>query len=157
MVMPMVTGPIASFSRSRLRDPDVVATAETGLVEIRIGSESDSLALLPMRTIRAHEEVRQLTQTFVRALVALRQPDPSPVLLGDVAYVADWSPDEREQFLFGFAEAIAESLRLNDPAPARFYVEVLASRDVEFRSPQFTGEVSGDAADALAAHVGIRR
>jgi len=155
--MHMITGPVASFSRSRLRDPDVVAAASAGMVEIRIGSERDSLALLPMRTIRAHEEVRQLAQTFVRATVALRQSDPSPVLLGDVAYVAGWSPDERERFLDGFAEAVAESLRLDDPAPARFYVEVLASRDVEFQSPQFTGEVSADAADALAARVGLRR
>jgi hypothetical protein len=153
----MTAGPIASFSRARLRAPDVVATACTGLVEIRIRSESDSLALLPMCTIGAHEEVRQLTLTFIRALVALRQSEPSSALLGDVAYIADGSPDEREQFLYGFAQAIAESLRLDDPAPARFYLEVLASRDVEFRSPQFTGEVSGDAADALAARVGIRR
>lgn len=155
--MYMITGPVASFSRSRLRDPDVVAAAVTGLVEIRIGSESESLAMLPMRTIRNHEEVRQLAQTFVRAMVALRQPDPSPVLLGDVAYVADWSPAERERFLYGFAEAVAESLRLDDPAPARFYIDVLASRHVEFPSPQFTGELSGDAADALAARVGLRK
>ena len=152
----MFTGPIASFSRSRLSDPDVVAAARTGLVEIRLGSKSDSLALLPMRTVRAYEEIRQLTQTFVHAMVALRQLDPSPVLLGDVAYVADWSPDDREQFLYGFAEAVAESLRLDDPAPARFYVEVLAGRDVEFRSSQFTGEVSGDVAEALSAHTGVR-
>jgi hypothetical protein len=155
-VMMMTTTPIASFSRSRLREPDVVATAGTGMVEIRVGSESESLALLPMRTIRAHDEVRQLAQTFVRAMVALRQTDPSPVLLGDVAYVADWSPDERERFLYGFAEAVAESLRLDDPAPARFYVEVLESRDAKFPSPQFTGEVTGDAADALVARVGLR-
>lgn len=153
----MITTPVASFSRSRLRDPEVVAAAVTGLVEIRVGSESDSLAILPMSTIRAHEEIRQLTQTFVRAMVALRQPDPSPVLLGDVAYVADWSPHEQERFLYGFAEAVAESLRTDDPAPARFYVEVLASRDVEFNSPQFTGEVSGDTADALKARIGRRR
>ncbi len=148
--------PVASFSRSRLRDPEVVAAAVNGLVEIRIGSDHDSLAMLPMSAIRAREEVRQLTQTFVRAMVALRQPDPSAVLLGDVAYVADWSPEERDQFLYGFAEAIAESLRVDDPAPARFYVQVLASRDVEFRSPQFTGEVSGDTANALEARIGLR-
>lgn len=153
----MRTGPIAWFSRSRLRDPDVVAAAGTGPVEIRVGSEKDSPAMLPMRTIRAHEQIRQLTQTFVCAMVALRRSDPSPVLLGDVAYVADRSPDERDRFLYKFAEAIAESLRLADPAPARFYVQVLASRDVEFRSPQLTGEVSGDAADALAARPVGRR
>jgi len=110
-----------------------------------------------MRTIRAHEELRQLAQTFVRTTVALRQPDPSPVLLGDVAYVAKWSLDERERFLDGFAEAVAESLRLDDPTPARFSVEASAARDVEFRSPQFTGEVRADAADALVARVGLRR
>lgn len=153
----MIRGPVASFSRSRLRDPDVVAAAATGLVEIRTGSESDSLAMLPMRSVRDQEEIRQLTQTFVRTMVALRQPNPSPALLGDAAFVADWPPDERERFLYGFAEAIAESLRLDDPAPARFYLRVLASRDVGFSSPQFTGEVSDDAADVLAARVGLRR
>ena len=152
----MSRGPIASFSRSRLRDPDVVAAAGTGLVEIRVGSEGESLAMLPMRTIRAHEEVRQLAQTFVRAMVALRQPDPSPVLLGDVAYVADWSPAQRDRFLYGFAEAVAESLRLNDPAPARFYVEVLGARDAEPVSPQFSGEVSGEVGAALSERFGLR-
>ena len=89
----------------------MVAAAGTGPVEIRVGSEKDSLAMLPMRIIRAHEQIRQLTQTFVCAMVALRRSDPSPVLLGDVAYVADWSPDERDRFLNGFAEAIAERVR----------------------------------------------
>jgi hypothetical protein len=152
----MGKGPIASFSRSRLRDPDVVAAAGTGLVEIRVGSGGESLAMLPMHTIHAHEEVRQLAQTFVRAVVALRQPDPSPVLLGDVAYVAEWSPEQRERFLYGFAEAVAESLRLEDPAPARFYVEMMGARDATSTSPQFSGEVSGDVDAALSERFGLR-
>lgn len=155
--MHMFTGPVASFSKSRLRDPEVVATALGGLVEIRLGSEADSLGMLPMRMIRAQEEVRQLAQTFVRAMVALHQYNPSPVLLGDVAYVADWPREDRERFLYGFAEAIAESLRTGDPAPARFYVQVMGSREVEYRSPQFDGDVSGDIADALEARAGLRR
>jgi hypothetical protein len=149
--------PVAIFPRSRLREPEVVAAASGGLVEIRLGSDAESLGMLPMRVIRAHEEVRQLAQTFVRAMVALRQDDPSPVLLGDVAYVAEWSVEDRERFIDGFAEAIAESLRTDDPAAARFFVQLMGSREAEYRSPQFDGDVSDDVADALETRVGLRR
>jgi hypothetical protein len=149
--------PVATFPKSRLREPEVVAAASGGLVEIRLGSDADSLGMLPMRMIRAQQEVRRLAQTFVRAMVALREDDPSPVLLGDVAYVAEWERAERERFLDGFAEAIAESLRTDDPAPAQFYVDLMGSRHVDYHSPQFGGEVSGDAADAVEKRVGRRR
>jgi hypothetical protein len=149
--------PVATFPRSRLREPEVVAAASGGLVEIRLGSDAESLGMLPMSVIRAHEEVRQLAQTFVRAMVALRQDDPSPVLLGDVAYVSEWSRDDRERFIDGFAEAIAESLRTDDPAPARFFVQLMGRREAEYRSPQFDGDVSDDVADALETRVGLRR
>ncbi len=155
--MRMLTGPIASFSKSHLRDPKVVATASQGLVEIRLGGDADPVGMLPMRMIREQQEVHALAQTFIRAMVALRQEKPSPVLLGEVAYVADWSRDEQDRFLDGFAEAMAESLRMNDPAPARFYVKLMSIPDSEYRSPQFTGNVTGASADIIDAKVGLRR
>ena len=60
------------------------------------------------------------------------------------------------RFFGGLISAIAESLRLRDPAPARFHFQAWASRKVEFQTPQFTGELSGATADALAERVGVR-
>ncbi len=78
-------------------------------------------------------------------------------MLGDVGFIADWTAKQRRAFLSGFAEALAESLRRNDPRPGRGFLEVMSQSNAAApTSPSITGEVSGSAAKILAGRVGRR-
>lgn len=134
----MVGDPIATYRKSQLRDPEVVATALKGPVEILVGL-NESLLLVPAELIaeteRTHEQIRRLTQTYMATLAAIAKDDVSPLMLGDVGYIAAWSPEQRSAFAIGFGEALAESLRTNDPAPALGYVKIMATRRASIERP----------------------
>jgi len=146
----MSATPIASFSKSKLRSPDLVAMAKQGPVEIRLGGSEDPLYLVPGASLRTHARVQQLVELFVRTVVELMRDDPSPAILGEVSYVARWQRSERERFVEGFAEAINESLRADDPAPAEAFVRVMATAGRTATRRELTGVLSDAAEQALA-------
>ena len=133
-----------------MRSPEVVEAATLGPVEILLGGGAGSLVLMPAHVMAAQREVKQLALAYLRAELELRRPNPSPVVLGDVAYIANWSPEEQARFMAGFAEALAESFRTDDPVPARSFVDLMASADVITSRPDQTGTVSPDAQRYLA-------
>jgi hypothetical protein len=150
---------IATYSRSRLREPDVLTTASRGPVEITSGRDAEPLVLLPLSMFHARAAVSALTELYLRVVAAIRVPGTPRVLLGDAAFISGWDSESQQRFVDGFTEALAESVRTGNPEPARFFVEVneRAARRPTSTSPSFTGEVSDDAAASLEGRFTGRR
>jgi hypothetical protein len=145
-----------TVAKSRLREPEVLALAMHGVVEVRTGGDDD-VAMLPWRQFHEMGKILELMKLFMR--VVLAEPHHLPrALLGDAAFVADLTPDERQQFLEDFAEALNESERINDHRPASYVLDVYrkSSAAPPSRNPMFRGELPAEVGDALAAHVAAR-
>jgi len=110
--------------------------------------------LVPAGSIRMHARVQQLVELFVRTVVELMRDDPSPAILGEVSYVARWQAADRERFVEGFAEAINESLRTDDPAPADAFVRVMATAGQGAPRRELAGQLGVAAERALADRLG---
>lgn len=147
---------VATYSRSRLREPEVIKAATRGPVEITTGSGQEPLILLPQRMVAARREVAELTELFLRVVTTLRLSERSPILLGAAGFIAAWPAADQQRFLDGFAEALSESVRTDDPAPVRFYLDACerAAGRPTTSSPTVTGDVSDAAARAIEARVG---
>jgi hypothetical protein len=61
-------------------------------------------------------------ELHARAEVECRNEFPSSVVLGEVAFVADWVSGDRQTFLDGLAEVLDESRRLGTLEPVTFYL-----------------------------------
>lgn len=146
----MVGAPLASYTKSELRKPEVVKQAFQGPVEIVVGGGADPLLLMSRALVEAHAELQRLTEVFVRMVVELQRDDPSAVVLGEVGYIAAWSPEDRQRFVAGFAEALATSLRAGDPRAARGYISLMETAGHSTARRDLTGEVSGRARAAVA-------
>jgi hypothetical protein len=130
----MSTDPTVTYRKSDLRKPEVVEKALEGPVEIFVDVKT-SLTLIASELLVQSEQIRRLTQTYLAMTAALAQDDVSPLMLGDVGYIADWPPERRSAFAVGFGEALAESLRTNDPTPALGYVKVMATNRASIERP----------------------
>ena len=152
--MKMLEQPIRTFQKSELRKPEVVTCAQDGPVEIRVGPTQDSLYLLPRRILLAQDELNRFTMLYVRMTVELTRPEPSPAILGDVGYIADWPAGERSNFADGFAEALSEAIRLNDPDIVRAYITIMEKTPpAGLDRPDLTGDLSDEAIAALSARL----
>ena len=154
----MSTKNIATFPRSRLREPVVVESAQRGRVLINLGANEDPLVIMSSRELERSDELVELMTLFITTVVALDTPSASPVLFGDNAFLAGWDEADRTRFRAQFAEALAESIRRRDPAIARFYLDACrrAGESPRSSSPQFTGELTDDARRQLAKRVPSR-
>lgn len=149
----MLDAPATTVNKSELRNPKVAQRALREPVGIRLGGDQESLVLLSQARFRAHSEVRGLAELFLRMVIELQRDDPSPVVLGDIAYVADWDAPQRHRFVTGFAEALAESLRTDDPVPARGFIELMSHAGQRVTRPDMAGHVSEEGAAALRARL----
>ena len=115
----------------------------------------ETLVLLPERMLDDHDDVARLTELFLRVVVTLPLSDPSPVVLGEIAFIARRSADEQRRFVTLFAEALEVSVRLGDPRPARFFLDAAAAADESdgSSSPKFSGQLSDAAAIGLASRL----
>ena len=105
-----------------------------------------------------HDEVARLTELFLRVVVTVPLSDSSPVVLGEVAFIARRSDEEQRQFVTLFAEALEVSVRLGDPRPARVFLDAAAAAD-ELEgsfSSKFTGRVSEATSAALEDRLATR-
>jgi hypothetical protein len=151
--MSLLDAPVATFSKSELRKPEVVKAAEHGLVEIRTGGPTDPLVLVPGAAVQVIRDLRRAAEEFLRVFAELRRERPSRIVLGDVAFVADWDPEDRDRFLEGYAEALDASLRTESTAPLRAFVSAMDSVARHVESPKVEGRIAPDAHDALAARL----
>ena len=155
--MSLLDSPIASFAKSDLRKAEVTTTANRGPVEIRAGGATGPLLLVPQAAVQAIRDERTAIGEFVRIVVELRRPDPSPVMLGDVGFVASWPPEDRDRFLVGYAEAFDASLRAESLGPLHAFVAVMSAPNRVIDRPDFDGRVTTGAEEAIAARVQSRR
>lgn len=151
--------PIAEYRRSDLRRPDVVAQAFHRPVQI-VGL-SGSLVLMATTLVEANDErnaeLRRLSQLFIRMTVALDvSPSPSPVLLDELGFLTTWAPERVVWFRGAFAEAVNESLRTEDPSPARELLRMAAGLGSASFGPGVTAGRSEETIAALAERIPLR-
>ncbi|MCZ7537149.1 MAG: hypothetical protein M5T61_15435 [Acidimicrobiia bacterium] len=145
--------PIASFSKSELRRPEVTERASVGPVEIRASGSTAALLLVPESAVEALRELQHAAEEFVRMVVELRRPNPSPVVLGPVGFIAAWPKEQQDRFLEGYAEALVASLRSEDSAPLRSYVATMAAPGRRSDRPDFDGRVPATTQRDLATRL----
>ena len=146
-----------TVSKSKLRDRQVMEQAQRAPIEIQMAPDETDLVLGPKSEWLASHELNDLAKELIATLTAGRMRGSVPAaLLGDVAFIADWTTEEKELFYDGFMAALFESLRINDPTPARAFLRLMAARDVEDPSPTLTGKVDGDARKIAEARFGCR-
>lgn len=99
----------------------LVDTAKTEPVRLR---DTDGTVLVLTTETRGNNttELIRLYSLVARALIECRSAHPRAELLDDISYIADWSADDRQDFLDGLVEALGEARRLSDPEPAAFYI-----------------------------------
>jgi hypothetical protein len=61
-------------------------------------------------------------ELHARAEVECRRELPNSGVLSEIAFIADWMPDDRQTFLDGLAEVLDESRRLGTLKPVAFYI-----------------------------------
>jgi hypothetical protein len=71
---------------------------------------------------RERDEILRLYELCARADIEFRSANPSVLGLGEVAYIADWTPERQRWYFDGLMEALAESRRLGRAEPARFFI-----------------------------------
>jgi hypothetical protein len=57
------------------------------------------------------------------AEIECRKANPNSAVLGQIAFIAEWTPERRQQFLDGLAEAMDEARRLATIEPVTFYIQ----------------------------------
>ena len=152
--MSLLDHPVASFAKSDLRKPEVAEKASSGPVEIRGTSTSKPLLLVSAEAVERERELRTAVDAFLRAVVELRRPDPSPVVLAEVGFAAAWPATDRETFLDAYAEALNATLRAEDLAPLGAFLATMSSPGRSSDRPDFDGRVSSKAHAALSARFG---
>ncbi len=62
-------------------------------------------------------------ELHARAEVECRRAEPNPAVLGELAFVAERSPSERQAFLDGLGETLDECRRVGSLDPTTFYIQ----------------------------------
>ncbi len=152
----MIAAPVHSYTTTDLRRADVLSEAFDRPVAVRDGKSGHMLVMLPMELIERSNSLNGYTQLLCRVLIECQRPDPSPAVLGPVAYICDWSRDRQTQFIRGLAEALAEGAEQTDPAAVAAYIEVMSHADDHLPTQFDSG--SGTKADRKRArqHVASR-
>jgi hypothetical protein len=114
----VVTFVVSDLARQRR---EVVDAARREPVRIR-DTDGSMLVLTTEDQELAKDRILGLYELHVRAQIECRGERPRAAVLGELGFIADWSADERNDFLDGLAEALGESLRLLTPAPADFFL-----------------------------------
>lgn len=147
-----------TIAKSRLREPQVTEYAQHELVEIQMGADEENLVMSAKSRWQAQEELNELSMSFLTVTAANRMHGPVPaVLLGDLAFIAEWSTEEKHRFYDGFLEALHESLRTSDPSVARAFLQRMAAPDTPNPNPGIVGKIDGEAAEKAASRFGPRR
>jgi hypothetical protein len=80
-------------------------------------------------------------ELHTRAEIECRSAQPNSAVLGELAFVAEWVPAERQAFLDGLGETLDECRRLGSLEPATFYIRWHAPTEGPVPTvidPQFT-------------------
>lgn len=91
-------------------------------ISVRDGKTGNLLLLLPAAVIRRSNEVSRYSQLFARVVVECQRSDPSTVGLDEVAFIVDFTVDQRSDFIREFAEALSVSLNENNPEAVEAFI-----------------------------------
>jgi hypothetical protein len=89
----------------RIRDAD-------GLMLVLKTEENDLL----------NNKILDYYELHSRAEIECRRETPNSGVLSEIAFIADWSPSDRQTFLDGLAEVLDESRRLGTLEPVTVYL-----------------------------------
>ena len=147
-----------TISKSKLREPQVTEYAQHELVEILMGADEENLVMSAKSRWQAQDELNRLSMSFLAMTAATRMQGPVPaVLFGDLAFIADWSDEDKNRFYDGFLEALHEALRTDDPSVAQTFLTLMAAPDIANPSPAITGKIDGQAGRAASTRFGPRK
>ena len=151
----MITTPVQSHNTSELRRAELIEESFVRPVSIR-GKAGRRMLMVPQDTVDRNNEINRYAQLISRVLIECQRSDPSTAVLGEVAYIRDWSPDRQAQFLRGFAEALVAAVADNDPTIVSTYIEVMSHADDPLL-PQFdSGRGTQVDRDRVEAHMAAR-
>ncbi len=148
----VIATPSRVYTTSDLRRAEVLDEAFVRPVQVRDGKTGGLMLMVPQELVNRSNEVGRYTQLFARVVVECQRPDPSSVALDEAAYIVDWTPDQRQQFVREFAEALSASITEQSPEPVEAYIAYMAhSRDVV--APQFHASFLDGEHERLAARL----
>lgn len=135
--------------------PAVLDEARSHPVSVRDAS-GELLVVVPQALVDSSNEVLEYVQLFTRIVVECQRDDPSAVMLGQVAYIADWTAERRLRFVRGYAEALSASISDDHPAAITAYVEFLAVADEPVPSVFDSSNVSDADRTLIEEHMRVR-
>ena len=146
--------PATRVRKSKLRDPQVLELASQGVVEVITGG-ADDVAMLPWRSLVGLDSILDYAEAFVQMHSVAQHPDVPRALLGEYAFFADLSSEDRSRFLSDFGEALAGSIQAGDPSSARVLVNSYrtATSHPRTTSSAFNGEFGKEVDAVLASRV----
>jgi hypothetical protein len=122
----MITAGLSTYTTSDLRRSEVLDEAFVRPVSVRDGKTGNLLVMLPQASVNRTNEVLRYVQLFARVVVECQRPDPSSVGLEQAAYVVDFTPAQRQQFIREFAEALSTSVTEDDPEAVAAFIRYMS-------------------------------
>jgi hypothetical protein len=121
-------------------------------ISVRDGKTGNLLLLLPAAMIHGSNEVSRYSQLFARVVVECQRADPSGVGLDEVAFIVEFTVDQRSVFIREFAEALAMSLNENDPEVVEAFIRFYSHANDPIK-PQFHSSFLESERKQLEAHM----
>jgi hypothetical protein len=148
----MIVGSDQVYTTSDLRRAEVLDKGFEGPISVRDGRTGKLAMVLPSELVGRANAVETHTQLFTRVVVECQRADPSPVVLGEARFIAEWTPTQRQRFVREFAEALAVALADNDPEVVEAFLGYSsnAGRSV---APQFHSSFVTDEGGSISAHM----
>lgn len=122
----MIATPTRVYTTSDLRRAEVLDEAFVRPVQVRDGKTGGLMLMMPQDLVNRSNEIGRYTQLFARVVVECQRPDPSSVALDEAAYIVDWTPEQRQQFVREFAEALSASITEQSPEPVGAFIAYMA-------------------------------
>lgn len=119
-----------------------------------VGEDDGEAEVVPYRV---YAKLRQVLD-YAAGLIALGHGETASIGgAGDYAFYAGLGASDRTRFMEAFGEAVAESIRLEDPRPAEFLVNAYRSGATgAVTSAAFSGEMSPEVEEWLGAKIARR-
>lgn len=110
----MSTRPVWPASDLARRRIDILDEARSGVAFVR-GTDGTLLAFTAAATFANLEQTQRHCRLLGAAVTALVDADPRPSTLGELAFVADWIPTRRHQFVADLNEVVAHAAATGQP------------------------------------------
>jgi hypothetical protein len=148
----MIVGAGQVYTTSDLRRAEVLDRGFEGPISVRDGRTGKLAMVMPSELVGRANAVETYTELFTRVVVECQRADPSPVVLGEARFIADWTSSQRQRFVREFAEALAAALTDNDPEIVEAFLGY-SSHAGQPVAPQFHSSFVTDESGLISAHM----